>query len=190
MLALGWDCGVHLAWAVVRADSCETFVSGGELEAPVVNGALYRRIAEIILAQDLDLVAVEFAEGKAHGEDDPKKAAAKSRCLIHANDVAGFVTGIAHASFSWPRGPSGPWAIVSRSTAPEWRKSIVGQPYPSDAVIARAIKTRVRRVPVCSAHVRDAIGVASYAIAQHRMALAEARAHAGPPAWAKALRTA
>jgi hypothetical protein len=165
MRALGWDCGNHLAWAVVSDRT--GFVSGGELEAPVVNGTLYRRVAEIILADGaITLIAVEFAKGKAHGEDDPKKAAAKSSCLIHANDVAGFVTGIAHASFSWP---SSPMATVCRYTAPEWRKGIVGKMYPSDAEIARAVRTRVKRIPRCSEHVRDAVGVAVYALAERQL---------------------
>lgn len=165
MKLIGFDGGTNLGWALLEYGprGVAEFLEGGVLRVEATSR---------LICEPRDLIArlglgpgsiggVESVIGKAHAEGDLKKAAAKSRNLIHASRVSeACAQSCAHAGMA-----------VESFPAVESRLSVVGSSYPSDAEIRYVAKLRIQKIPAGSAHVVDAAIAALYAGLRNSMGL-------------------
>lgn len=144
MRVIGYDPGATIGMAVLDVDGHRARLVDARVsrDTSCVEGDL------TLWAPDL--VAVETV---SHVYPRARFSARMASAISNASLVAGRILGAAE-------GLGIPTVEVTAAT---WRKAIVGSGTASDARVKAAILGRIAGVPRCSAHVRDAAGVALFA---------------------------
>ena len=147
MIVLGYDPGAATGWSVV---DCSKPAAPRLVSFGVADGA-----PEELPVGAIGLVAVETVVSVYSRE---RFGAGMATALVNAARIEGRIIEMAKRA----------GIAVVQCTAGDWRKALTGKRAPSDAEVKARLGLRLA-LPRCSAHVRDAVGVAIYCAERRRL---------------------
>jgi Holliday junction resolvasome RuvABC endonuclease subunit len=148
VIVLAFDPGMTTGYAAVRSPGDQLAVLGSDRTE--TRDEILGLARDLIKRVEPEVVLVEAIDGYNHGDT----AGAKLMHLTRAADFAGSVIGLC----------AGLGVRCVGVSARTWRRTIVGQTSPTNAEIAVALSTILRRngLDKTNNHERDGLGLALY----------------------------